>query len=52
MKITNNRFNNDEKFKVIKRFAISGRWCTVIDTVGDRIFKVMKSGKKLMQIPI
>ena len=48
MKITGNRFKNKEKIAVIKRFAIPGRWCTVVDNFSDRIFKVMKKGKSLM----
>ena len=48
MKITNNRFKNDEKIDVVKRFAIPGRWCTLVDSVSGRVFKVIKSGKKLM----
>lgn len=48
MKITNSRFKNDEKVAAIKRFAVPGRWCTVIDTDSGQTFKVMKRGKKLL----
>ena len=52
VKITSSRFKNGEKVNVIKRFAIPGRWCTVVDSVSGRVYKVMKKGKSLMQIPI
>jgi hypothetical protein len=48
VKITSNRFKTSDKIDCMKRFAIPGKWCTVIDNISGRIFKVMKSGKKLM----
>ena len=48
MKITNSRFKNDDKIDVIKRFAIPGRWCTVVDSISGRVYKVMKKGESLM----
>jgi hypothetical protein len=48
VKINSSRFKNGEKIDVIKRFAVSGRWCTIIDTVSDRVYKVMKKGKSLV----
>jgi hypothetical protein len=48
VKINSSRFKNAEKIDVIKRFAVSGRWCTIIDTVSGRVYKVMKKGKSLM----
>jgi hypothetical protein len=48
VKITNSRFNDNEKLDVIKRFAIPGRWCTVVDNINGRTFKVMKKGEALM----
>ena len=48
MKITSNRFKNKEKVEVIKRFAIPGRWCTVVDNTSGKVFKVMKCGGKFM----
>lgn len=52
MKVTNSRFKNDEKVDVIKRFAVHGRWCTIVDTAGGKVSKAMKKGESLMQIPI
>jgi hypothetical protein len=36
----------------IKRFAISGTWSIVVDIRNGKKYKVMKKGKKVMQIPI
>jgi hypothetical protein len=52
VKINSNRFKNADKIACIKRFAVPGRWCTVIDKVSGKVYKVMKKGKVLMQIPI
>lgn len=44
---------NSQKDRIdfIKRFAVPGRWSTVIDAVTGEVYKVMKKGK-WMQIPI
>jgi predicted methyltransferase len=52
VKITQDRFNNKDKIECIKRFAISGRWCTVVDDANGKIYKLMKTGSKLMTISI
>ena len=52
VKITNSRFKNTDKIDCIKRFAIPGRWCTIVDIVSGRVYKVMKKGKSPMQLPI
>jgi hypothetical protein len=48
VKINSGRFKNADKINVIKRFAIPGKWCTVVDVVSGRVYKVMKKGKSLM----
>ena len=48
VKINKKRFKNAGKIDFIKRFAVPGRWCTVIDSASGRVYKVMKTGKKMM----
>jgi hypothetical protein len=48
VKINSSRFKNSDKIEVIKRFAVSGRWCTIVDNDNDQKYKVMKTGKPLM----
>jgi hypothetical protein len=52
VKISNSRFKVNDKINCIKRFAVAGKWCTVVDSVSGKVVKVMKKGKSLMQIPI
>lgn len=52
MLINRGRFNDKDKIECIKRFGIPGKWCTVIDEMSGKVYKVMKAGNKVMQIPI
>ena len=52
MKITQVRFNNNDKIECIKCFAVPRRWCTVIDKTNGKVYKLMKTGSKLLRIPI
>jgi hypothetical protein len=48
VKINGSRLKTADKIDCIKRFAIPGRWCTVVDNASGRVLNVMKSGKKLI----
>jgi hypothetical protein len=48
VKINGSRFTAIDKIDCIKRFAIPGRWCTVVDNISGKMYKVMKKGKSLM----
>lgn len=34
----------------MKKFAIPGVWSIVIDTLNDKVYKVMKKGKKGVKV--
>jgi len=48
VKITRERFKNEDKIDCIKRFGIPGKWCAVIDETSGEVYKVMKTGCRVM----